>query len=509
MEFKSILNTDPGKQTFNNEMPDFFTDLNLDQVIHAITYGKEEYDLESYFYSPVPDKNEILYRQEIMKDLENPQLFSFLVAFAERMQKMRFEITESAQSAYPYEKERLFLDAVEIYCTAIDTLYNNLSQVKLTAQGLISFREYLEIYKQSAEFLSLLGETKSLLNELNSIKYCIRTKELTVEVRYFNAEAEYSREVEHTFEKFKEEKSKDYRIKFSPTRGMNHVEAAILEGVAKLFPEIFERLHSFYSRFSDFRDEIITTFDRQVQFYISYLHHIAPLKEAGLQFCYPEISTSQKDVFNYDGFDIALANKLTKEKIKTVCNDFYLKGKERIFIVSGPNQGGKTTFSRTFGQLHYIASLGCPVPGREAKLFLFDRIFTHFEKEEKIQNLRSKLEDDLFRIHTILQNATPNSIIIMNEILSSTTLQDAVFLSTKIMEKITSLDCLCVWVTFIDELLSLSDKTVSMVSAIVPENPAMRTFKIERKPADGVAYAISIAEKYKVTYPSLRKRIQS
>jgi len=511
MSFQSILfeNINANTVIETSAPPNFFIDLNLDQIIDAIKEFKQEYNLRPFFYTPLHDIGTIQYRQEIMRDLEDTVLNGHIVSFAQKMVIMRRYLGLVEKLEFKNFREGWFLEAGQVYCEGVISLAHDLDAANLKSPGLLALREYASNYASSDGFKRLLDDTRELKVALSTVSYCVIFKGLRVRVRKYEEETDYTVEVEKLFEKFKQGATKDYRSKLNVESTMNHVEAQILDCVAKLYPEIFTSLNRFCVEHRNFLDETIRRFDREIQFYIAYLEYIGRLKQAGLMFCYPQVSNADKDVYDEEGFDLALANKCISEHTPIVTNDFYLKEKERIIVVSGPNQGGKTTFARTFGQLHYLASLGLSVPGKQAKLYLFDNIYTHFEKGENIKNLRGKLQDDLVRIHDILDRATPSSIIIMNEIFTSTTLKDAVFLSKEIMEKIIHLDLLCVFVTFIDELASLSEKTVSMVSTVYPDNPALRTFKIIRKPADGLAYALSIAEKYRLTYGYLKERIRS
>jgi len=511
MVFRSILfeKTEDIITEETLEAPVFFVDLNLDQIIDTITTGKQEYNLKPFFYNPLNDVDAIEYRHEVFRDLENSILFEHIKSFSQKMRLMREYLSQSDKLYYKYQKERWFLDAVDIYCDAVHCLTHDLSFVDLKSRGFLAFREYMANYTASSSFTSLLAETKRLIADLSSVQYYLLIKGSTITVSRYGSEINYSKDVEETFEKFKQGAVKDYKVEFSDWPEMNHVEANVLNLVAKLYPDIFLNIDNYYAKNNSFLDKTIAIFSREIQFYIAYHEYVALFKQVGLKFCYPQISDKSKEVYDYEGFDLALGHKLITEKSSVVCNDFYLKDKERIIVVSGPNQGGKTTFARTFGQLHYMAGIGCPVPGIKAQLYLFDTLFTHFEKEENINNLSGKLQDDLVRIYDILSKATSNSIIIINEIFTSTTLDDAIFLGKKIMEKIIRLDILCVCVTFVDELASLSEKTVSMVSTVVPENPTLRTYKILRRPADGLSYAMSIAEKYRLTYDILKERIRS
>lgn len=517
MSFESILfdnKTDAIKRTYKGD-EDFFRDLNLDIVISEIIQ-KDKYNLKEYFLSPLRDTEVIRFRQEVMKDLESSEeLFNEIKNFTqiifdavsdvERANKILLE-TEGKSKNY-LEKGR-FLDSLIIYLTNIEDFVSRFSKYNLNSKGLKDFRNFITEYANSEGFKKLKEDALSIRSKLKEVKYNMLIKDSCIKVRPYEDEEDYTVEIEKIFEKFKKEEKKDYRKQFPEDPFAEHVEVWVLNLVSKFFEETFKKLDEFYEQNKNFVEEKLARFSKELQFYIAYLEFINKVKPKGLKFTYPEVTSSTKEIYARSSFDLALASKLRFEDTPVVTNDFYLKEPERIIVVSGPNQGGKTTFARMIGEIHYFANLGLPVPGIEARLYLFDNIFTHFEREEDIKSLKGKLENDLLRMKNIINNATSDSIIIINEFLASTALKDAVLIGKKIMDKLLELNCITVWVTFLDELSRYSEKTVSMVSTVDPEDPSKRTFRILRKEADGLSYAIYIAKKYGLTYEELKERMR-
>jgi DNA mismatch repair protein MutS len=506
--FGSILFDRSPDRTEHDDLS-MFSDLNLDQVFAAVVAGRDEYDLMPFFRAPLRDVRAVEYRHEAQRDLEDKAVSQTVAEFADGMREGRKHLVQMAKLRHRYQKEQWFLDAASVYCQAVVALNDALAVTGLRSRGFLAFRQHLTEYTGSPAFASLVADIAAMKGLLDQVRYCINIKGNRVKVTRYEGEDDYGAEVQKTFAKFAENEVKDYRIGFRSQPEMNHVEEHILELVARLFPEVFQALDEFCARHERYIDKTIRTFDREVQFYVAYRDFIAPMKTAGLEFCYPAVSAGSRKLTVGKSFDLALAAKLMPDASAVVRNDFHLNGPERIIVVTGPNHGGKTTFARTLGQLHYLASLGLPVPAAGASLFLPDRVFTHFEREEDLATLRGKFEDELVRIRGVLDEATGDSVLVMNESFASTTLRDALFVGERVLGRMTDLGLLGVYVTFVDELASLNEACVSMAAMVVPDNPAMRTYELVRKPADGLAYAAAIAGKYGLTYRQLKERLAS
>jgi hypothetical protein len=512
--FESILFPGSNRVSapFATKEPECFRDLGLDQIVETLTASREEYELPPIYWTAVRDSEVIEYRQGVYTDLAHPAVHHAAAEFAEGMRLHRARFVQASRLFAREQRPFWVLSAIVTHQGAVRDFARVLKDVPLRSAGMLALRDWLDALVTGQAFTEAVERAADIRSRLDEIHFTVRIDGLRVEVAPFADQPDYSAEVEATFARFKQGEVKDHRVRYTDYVDADRVEEGVLRLVGEENQHVFAALDQYVREYAcsepaAYLDPTVARVDRELQFYLSYLEHLAPMVEDGLEFCMPRVSAS-KAVSAQHTFDLALAEKLDRHRASMVTNDFELREPERLIVVTGANQGGKTTFSRTFGQLHWLAELGLPVPGSSASLFLFDALFTHYEKQEDISNLRGKLEDELVRIRKILEAATSDSVVIMNEIFNSTTLDDSILLGTAVLKQIIERDILAVCVTFVDELTTLSDTTVSMVAAVDPAEPTKRTFKLERRPADGLAYALALADKYRLRNAQVRQSIE-
>jgi hypothetical protein len=169
MRFHSILfrGSEDASSRETREPAVCFRDLHLDQIVAGVTKGFEDFDLTPFFQTPLIDLDQVAYRQEIMRDLEQDPLMDVVRAFSQAMRVMQDHLRREEKSYYKYEKERWFLSAAEIYCDAVERLRQDLDRLDLSSQGMRAFREYLAEYVASRSFRALVMDA-IIMNEIFS-----------------------------------------------------------------------------------------------------------------------------------------------------------------------------------------------------------------------------------------------------------------------------------------------------------------------------------------------------
>lgn len=504
MEKKSILFKSLTEDLKSNISDDVLKDLELDGLIEKFTKSYNDSFLEEVYKTPLKNKEEILYRQDIFKDLEQEELFEATDNFVQMIRVIDKKIDKIESLELEAQKDRRFLEVIEEYLLEIKRITNIFNKVELKSEGLTYIKNILNEYVESDNFNKILKEGKEIENELDKIEYVLSIKGLKVSLvsSYIKEEEKFEEEDEEIEKLLKPyiNNREDYTYSFDEKIEMNSLEKKILSLIRDENKEVFNRLNIYKKENDDFIIDNIRLFYKEIRFYISYLDFIKRFNK--LNFTYPKISEN-KEIYGKNIYSLSLADKNIYNEKKIVLNDFYLEKDERIFIIWGPNSGGKTTFAKTFGQIHYLFSLGGKVQGTDNRLFLWKEIFTHFGRTEKVADLKSMLEKDVTKAKEILKNITKDSIVILNELFSSTALEDGIILGSKVIEEIVEKDCFCIYVTFIKEL-SEYPKTVSLISSISGEK---RTYKIERKNNLNQAYAMDIVRKYNLNYEKIKERV--
>ena len=486
---------------------DVLHDLGLDQVLAELQVDDE---LAAVFCTPLPDEASVRVRQEVFTDLDDAGVRDALADLAEAVRRAVAHRGASVRVRQAPLRHRLHLGAVTAYVRALDAAATTLSGARSTA--LRTLHAHVVALAGSSGVDRLRTEAARLERAWGAVRFTMLVQGSRVVVAPFDDEPDLDADAEAVLSRIglpvPGERGADHVRTGLLGDSLGSVDGWILDAVATAEPELFAGLATFSTEHEEFVDRELERFALELPFYTTLHRVVTHLRTVGVAFAIPAVHSSGAPVEVRDVVDLALALRFADDGRRPIGNDLTLRAGERIVVVSGPNQGGKSTAARAIGQLLHLASIGCPVPAAAAQVPLTDRVLTLFPREERLESLAGGLGEEIARVHRMLETATPQSLLVMNEAFASTAADDARLMLTEVLHRIEVLGALAVCVTFLDEVAGLGGAVVSLVAEVDAADTSVRTFTLGRRPADGQAYARALAERHGLTASAIGARLE-
>ena len=253
----------------------------------------------------------------------------------------------------------------------------------------------------------------------------------------------------------------------------------------------------------------------EIEFLVKATELVNALRKSGNSLCFPRITSIGHKLFNVQGiYNPVVAFKLNEKMVE---NDFSFDENGMFYILSGPNRGGKSVISCAVGLTFALAQLGLVVPCREAVISPVDAIYTHFPAGNDDTIDKGRLGEECMRLDEIFEKVTENSLVILDESLSSTGSFEASYIASEVLCGFSMVKCRGIFSTHLHELTSMvndinkkcvKDGGAKIDTLVAGIEEGERNFKIARKKPDGRSYAKDIASKYGISLESILEKIK-
>jgi DNA mismatch repair protein MutS2 len=201
-----------------------------------------------------------------------------------------------------------------------------------------------------------------------------------------------------------------------------------------------------------------------------------------------------------------LEDNLRQERRNIAPVSLDLDSTRRILVVSGPNAGGKTVALKTVGLLALMAQSGIPVPSEEATLPIFDQVLADIGDQQSITNHLSTFSAHVLTIKSMLESATSQSLILLDEIGSSTEPGEGAALGKAVLEQFRQIGCLAIATTHYNRLKVYAETTKDVSNAAMEfnEQTLEPTYRLIHGLA-GASSGLKIAERLRMPPSVLRE----
>ncbi len=479
------------------------------------------------------DTDVILYRQDTFEDmLNNPELSHILIKmipFLNDITELRKMGSDSAASneAYLYS-----ITEIELYTSLMDLLRDNLLPLapKMKSTAFRRFAERINTLTGSEYYTNLNNQLKELTSRVREVK------SVTIGVNFDSQlRAEKAGVLSINNEHFKsgELLDKMLRLDFKNDE-MTCIAPLVAFKKGQSDNQQMALANAFNGAINDVFRQSIRSWKKVIQHYIlentDFLLRMMPeiefvtkatellvkLKDKGCPLCHPEIAPVSAKKFKADG----LCNPIVSMKLDgpVVPNNFSFDENGMIYVLTGPNRGGKSVITCAVGIAFVMAQLGLPVCAQSCVISPCDEIFTHFPTGSEDTIDKGRLGEECSRLSTIFEDVTEESLVLLDESLSSTGSYEGAYIASEVLQGFSLVKCRGIFSTHLHDLAASVDEInasclpkggVKIDNLVAAIEKGSRSFKILREKPDGKSYARDIADKYGLSLDKIMDKIKN
>ncbi len=473
---------------------DLLKDLNFGILFKMMAREDEFFHgvVNQVIMKPLLNRRDIEYRHGMMKDcLKCREEF-----------KAIFDIADAAMKNKDYERRKGDLHAggsITDLLNYVDFLVKQLSKLayligetkdKYSSEAMISFCERFE-KEYGGERL------KKIVDEMYHLDYWTAGGKLTISGNCGNGMKLDKLEVNKVFRNKRRKAPKPLNMvdrvnimlrpnTFALELEDEKEEAKELERVAtahilRVYDDFIRDLKSFFDQLRI-----------QMAFYAACASLYYRLDKIGLMMNMPSFAEEGNGTF-IGLYELTYAIYIQKAPVG---NGIRMSDK-RLLFVTGANQGGKSTFLRSIGVAQVLFQAGMLVPAEIYAGKIYDNIFTHFTRREDSSMNSGRLEEELKRMRGIINVVTPNSLILLNESLASTTEKEGTIIMSGIVKALSEYGCSMYIVTHLYELarqIYAEELPYAMFLSAERRNDGKRTYKMVPRRPGYTSYGLDLYE---------------
>ena len=487
--------------------------------------------LTEYFTT---DEEVISYRQAVIRDLLSvPELLETLSSIhpiLDDIRELRRLDNDNVTSADSYLYS---ITEIELYVSCLDTLHKGFNGVKdkLVSPAFKTLADFVFELTESNYYKELNAKLSALSDRVHEVKSITIGVNLDRELRPESAGV-----ISVNSEHFKSGKLLDKILRlsfkndafttianlapFGKGQSDNKQEAligAFNGAIEDVFRSSVKGWRNIVADYVMENTDFLLKLLPEIEFVSRAAELLTSLAEhKGCSITYPELAPMEAKRFEATGlYNPRVALAIDDE---IVTNDLAFDDEARIYVLTGPNRGGKSVITVALGAAQAMCQLGLPVPAQSAVISPVSGIFTHFPEGADDTIDKGRLGEECARLKEIFDAADENTMILLDESLSSTGAYEASYIASEILSAFAVMRCRGIFSTHLHELAaslpeinerSVGAGGVKLDTLVAGIEEGQRSFKIHRAKPDGKSYARDIADKYGLSFENLMERMGS